>query len=134
MRLRELSGIAPVRRLVPVPSRLPELLGLAGMGGAAVPVYDLAALLEGRAESDRARWLALCGSGADAIAFAFGTLDGYLRVAADGLFPPGPEGAARRHVAAISQAGDSLRSVLEVASLVALIRQRIGAPATRKEQ
>src|ERR1019366_8843948 len=43
LRAGDITGIARRRRLVPLPSRTPELLGLAGIRGALVPVFNLAA-------------------------------------------------------------------------------------------
>lgn len=132
-RLRDLVGLAPLRKLVPLPSRLPELIGLAGIGGAVLPVYDLGTLLGIRSDGARAPWLARCSAGADELALAFGRLDGHLRVRAEELFSPAAAGAARSHVAAVARAGEEMRSVVDLASVVARIRQRIGAPATRTE-
>lgn len=76
IRLRDLKGIAEARSVVPIPSRRPELLGLAGVRGVPVPVFRLSALL-GLHDEDPPRWILLCG---DLLGLAIPALDGYLRV------------------------------------------------------
>ncbi|MEV6597597.1 chemotaxis protein CheW [Actinoplanes sp. NPDC051346] len=80
LRLSQASGLHQNRPVTPLPGPQPALLGVAGFGGAIVPVYDLAALL-GHAVPDRPRWLVLA-AGSPALALAFHQLDGHVRVAA----------------------------------------------------
>ncbi|MFI5493680.1 chemotaxis protein CheW [Actinoplanes sp. NPDC051859] len=80
LRLSQASGLHQGRPVTPLPGPQAALLGVAGFGGAIVPVYDLAALL-GHAVPDRPRWLVLA-AGAPPLAFAFHQLDGHVRVAA----------------------------------------------------
>lgn len=39
------TGLVRIGRILPIPSRIPELLGITGIRGTLVPVFDLAALL-----------------------------------------------------------------------------------------
>jgi chemotaxis protein methyltransferase CheR len=78
VRIRELLGLYIERRITALPDAPPELLGLAAALGELVAVYDLASLL-GYARGDDSRFLVL-GKGRS-IAFAFGTLNGHVRVA-----------------------------------------------------
>ncbi|MFI7603038.1 chemotaxis protein CheW [Actinoplanes sp. NPDC049681] len=80
LRLSQASGLHSDRPVTPLPGPQPALLGLAGFGGAIVPVYDLAALL-GHAVPERPRWLVLA-AGAPPLALAFHELDGHVRVPA----------------------------------------------------
>ncbi|MEV4640999.1 chemotaxis protein CheW [Actinoplanes sp. NPDC049548] len=80
LRLSQASGLHPDRPVTPLPGPQAALLGVAGFGGAIVPVYDLAALL-GHAVPERPRWLVLA-SGAPPLALAFHELDGHVRVPA----------------------------------------------------
>jgi purine-binding chemotaxis protein CheW len=80
LRLSQTSGLYPDRPVTPLPGPLAALLGVAGFGGAIVPVYDLAALL-GHPAADRPRWLVLA-AGQPALALAFHELDGHVRVPA----------------------------------------------------
>lgn len=78
LRLAEVLAVHAERKLVPVPSPAPELLGLVGLRGLVAPVYDLRQLL-GHAAGPTPRWLALA-RGMSAIGFAFDALDQHLRV------------------------------------------------------
>ncbi|BCJ56539.1 hypothetical protein Asp14428_80140 [Actinoplanes sp. NBRC 14428] len=80
LRLSQASGLHSDRPVTPLPGPQPALLGVAGFGGAIVPVYDLAALL-GHALPERPRWLVLA-AGAPPLALAFHGLDGHVRVPA----------------------------------------------------
>ena len=81
LRLSQTSGPFPGRPVPALPGPVPALLGIAGFGGAIVPVYDLAALL-GHPVPERPRWLVLA-AGAPPLALAFHALDGHVRVPAD---------------------------------------------------
>ena len=78
VRLAQASGVHSDRPVTPLPGPQAALLGVAGFGGAIVPVYDLAALL-GHPVPDRPRWLVLA-AGAPPLALAFHDLDGHVRV------------------------------------------------------
>ncbi len=91
LRLSHTSGLYPDRPVTALPGPLPSLLGVAGFGGGILPVYDLAALL-GHPAGDRPRWLVLA-AGSPPLAFAFGDLDGHVRIAAEAIITEGHEGA-----------------------------------------
>jgi chemotaxis signal transduction protein len=91
LRLSQTSGLHPDRPVTALPGPVPALLGVAGFGGGILAVYDLAALL-GHPGGDRPRWLVLA-AGSPPLAFAFGELDGHLRVAADTILTEEHEGA-----------------------------------------
>ena len=93
LRLCQTSGLHPDRPVTPLPGPLPALLGVAGFGGAIVPVYDLAALL-GHPVPDRPRWLVLA-TGQPPLALAFHHLDGHVRVPADTILAEGHAGSLR---------------------------------------
>jgi chemotaxis signal transduction protein len=90
LRLSQTSGLHPDRPVTPLPGPIAALLGVAGFGGAVVPVYDLAALL-GHPLPERPRWLVLA-AGAPPLALAFHQLDGHLRVPAGSLVTDGRPG------------------------------------------
>ena len=70
LRMREIRGLVATRRVVPVPSRRPELLGVAGHRGAVVTVYSLAALLGYPVDVAPTPWLALVGE-SEPLGFGF---------------------------------------------------------------
>lgn len=87
--LTDMAGLHSGKRITPVPGRAPALLGLAGFRGALAAVYDLPALI-GLAPLSAARWLLLAQE--RPVAFAFGELEGHLRVEIGTILPLGSEG------------------------------------------
>ena len=77
LRLAHLSGLHLGRRIVPLPSPVPELLGLVGFRGNIIPVYSLRMLL-GYSAGESPRWLALVGKD-EMIGLAFDSFEGHLR-------------------------------------------------------
>lgn len=77
LRPAEIAGLFVGRAIARVPSRHPELLGLAGFRGAIVPVFDLAALLElPRASSPR--WIVMAAR--SRVGLAFDAFEGHRRI------------------------------------------------------
>ena len=87
LRVRDISGFMASGRIVPLPSRLPELLGMAGVKGALVPVFSLEALLGYVRPVEAPRWLALTGK-VETVALAFGEFEGHLRILPEDVFTP----------------------------------------------
>jgi chemotaxis signal transduction protein len=84
LRALELTALHLAGRIVPLPTRAPPLLGLAGIRGALVPVYDLAALVGGEPDPG-ARWLVLVGR--PIVGLAFAAFDRQLRVPVASVVP-----------------------------------------------
>jgi purine-binding chemotaxis protein CheW len=78
VRLSALAGVAAAGRFTPLPSSAPHLIGLAGLRGQVVPVFELAGLL-GRPRAQSPRWLLLCGGEAP-LALAVAELSGRVRL------------------------------------------------------
>jgi chemotaxis signal transduction protein len=96
LRVPEITGIAAGRKILPLPGAPAGLLGLSGIRGALVPVWDLAALLGyGTAGVTRRelRWLVL-GPGEAPWALAFEEFQGYLRIPRSDLHPIADGGGA----------------------------------------
>jgi chemotaxis signal transduction protein len=132
VRLAEVAGLYADRTTVPLPSPLPELLGIVSIRGTITPVYDLAALL-GHGAGDAGRWLLLTG-GSERIALAFPELDGHFRSArSDVAHPEGAQspGAPAREVVRV---GDGRRPILNLASLVETLTRRVRPTASPKER
>lgn len=124
MRIADVTGLHRDRKIVPVPSSVSSLLGIASFRGVLVPVYDLRALL-GYAPSTQARWTVVARS-ARAIAFAFDRCDGSIRAAATPASTAGTRPDVSRHVLGLV-VGAGVRRVLDVGSLVRSIAS--SAPA-----
>ena len=128
IRLSEISGLATRRKVVPLPCRTPELLGLAGIRGSLVPVYGLAALLGEESAHEGNRWLLLCGT-REPVALAFADLEGYLRVPRSDLLPADP---ARPQVHEVVR-GPTVHAVVSIPAVMETIHERVG-PAPAKER
>jgi chemotaxis signal transduction protein len=77
LRLAQLAALESDRTITPLPSEHAELLGIAGVRGTVVAVFDLA-LLFGLGRPEATRWLVLA-KGAP-LAFAFGTFERLVAV------------------------------------------------------
>ena len=78
LRLAEVLAVHAERELVRVPSPVPALLGLIGVRGLVVPIYDLRLLL-GYAAGPPPRWLCLARA-ASPLGFAFEAFEAHLRL------------------------------------------------------
>jgi len=115
----EIGGVAAAGKLVAMPSRSPGFLGLTGIRGTVIPVYSLAVLLGYPKAEEDVRWLAVCGA-KEPLALALGSFEGYLRISRTDVHAPDRD--ARRHVHRFAQAGDVVRAIVSIASVVSTIQ------------
>jgi purine-binding chemotaxis protein CheW len=129
--LRDVAGVHVNRVIVPLPTHVPELLGLCAIRGATVPVYDLASLL-GHAPATAPRPIVLVAA-SDAVALAFDGVDGQLRVT------PAQIATARQPAARATDAvadsdrhavcvAEIVRPIIHLASVVEAIARRAQPP------
>lgn len=128
LRLAQIGGLYAGRRIMPLPSALPALLGVSGFRGQIAPVYDLAALL-GQAAAAAPRWLLLVRC-AQPLALAFDAFDGHC-AAAPGHILNGAPDPARPWLGATLQDGQGGRPLIDLAALYLDIQQQ-AAPALRE--
>jgi chemotaxis signal transduction protein len=136
--LADVLAIHVDRKIVPVPSAAPTLLGIASFRGALVPVHDLRLIL-GYAGRTPTRWLVLV-AGETPIGLAFDAFDGQLAtVSAAAAAASGGQpvtGAASRRselTRGLVQAGDTIRPLLDVATVLAVVGARPAVPPRNKE-
>jgi purine-binding chemotaxis protein CheW len=121
VRLSEVASILADKRVKPLPSPVPELLGVASFRGALVPVYDLRGLL-GYAPAETSRWILLARADArTVIGLAFDRFDGHLRTTHDVVAADGRGG---EHVREVVRVGDVATPVLHIQSVVDAISNR----------
>jgi chemotaxis signal transduction protein len=97
IRVLETVGLLAARKIVPMPTRRPEVLGLTAIRGALLPVFSLAGLLGLGAVPDDARWFVLAGR-RQPVALAFGRIDAQVevpRAELHGAADAGPSGPVR---------------------------------------
>jgi len=120
IRLVEIAGLFTARRITPLPSPVPELLGLAGFRGVAIPVYDLRALL-GHGRDGAPRWLVLM-AGETRLGLAFDRLDGHLRLPDQAIAKDDRANGGRDVAHRVAGTGDAARPILHLPSLLDAIR------------
>jgi chemotaxis signal transduction protein len=116
VRVLETAGLVQARKIVPVPSRRAELLGVSGLRGAVVPIYALSRLL-GRPDDGEPRWVVLSG-GEERVGLAVAALDRHLLVSVQDLAPAPGGDDPRAHVRELAAVGRDRIPVLNVSALV----------------
>jgi purine-binding chemotaxis protein CheW len=129
VKVNEISGLAKERKIISLPSAIPELLGVAGIRGELVPVYSLATLMGVNRGSEEDRWLVLCGVD-EPIGLAFPEFEGYLQVPFAHLYAASQENMTSGHIKEVVRTADLIRSVLSIPSIVEMIRRRCGRDRT----
>jgi chemotaxis signal transduction protein len=131
LRATEITALAKRSRIVPVPSRVRELLGLAGIRGALVPVYDLAALLGLTRRAGEPQWFALTHREAQ-LALAVDEIEGLVEVPSQCLYADdaSPSGS---HVRQLARIAADTRAVIDITAVVETIRQHAGSSEPARE-
>ena len=123
IRTREIKGLASDRKIIALPTSIPELLGLAGIRGELVPVYSLAALLGYMRDANQPRWLALCGE-EKPIGISFNHLDGYIRFPSAQICPSRQQITPQGLIQDVARTDDEVRSIVNIPSVMEAIRRR----------
>jgi len=133
VRVTEVSALVVDRKIVGLPSRVPELLGVAGIRGSVVPVYSFAALLGSGGLEDRMRWLVLCGA-EEPVGLAFSDFEGYVRVPSAQIYPANGEYAKSEHVKDVARVAGRVRAVVSIPHIIEAIKGRCGKASFAKER
>jgi chemotaxis signal transduction protein len=123
VRRAEVTALLVGKRVVKLASDGHGLLGLVGIRGGVLPVYDLAFFL-GVSRSEGRRWLIL--SGEPSIALAFDEFERQVRVPDASVALPS-DLQRRELVGAVATVEDAPRPVLDLAFLHAEIERRTAA-------
>ncbi|MDP3650311.1 MAG: chemotaxis protein CheW [Rhodoferax sp.] len=130
IRVSDIDGIHAGCHIMPLPTPIPELLGVAGFRGQIVPVYDLAALL-GYARAVSPRWLVLLWQREhEAVALAFETFEMHFSVSQAHIVQApnaisSPPGQPRPHVFDVVSDTDTVRPVIQLQSLLSGIQKQV---------
>jgi purine-binding chemotaxis protein CheW len=123
LRLSEIAGLHVGLKIVPVPSPVAQLLGIVGIRGMMVPIYDLAALLRYPAEAN-SRWFVLARA-PQPVGFAFETFESHLQVPQESLAGSNGEdpgmGGTVQHMRGTVRAAGALRPIVHLASMLEMI-------------
>lgn len=136
--LTDVLAIHVDRKVVPVPSAAPTLIGIASFRGALAPVHDLRLVL-GYPARTPTRWLVLV-AGATPIGLAFDAFDGQLAAPAalEPLSPdgkPAAAGATRSSdlTRGLVHAGEAIRPLIDVSAVLSAVGiQPAGAPKPKE--
>jgi chemotaxis signal transduction protein len=133
IRLGEVAGLFADRKIVPLPSPVPELLGVAGFRSGLIPIYSLRGFLGYPPASEiPPRWLILAGSG-HLVGLAFDQFEVHLRVRRSELRKI-QGGASRAHIRETASLAEGLRAIVSIDSVVETIKERIGLVGTIEEK
>jgi purine-binding chemotaxis protein CheW len=119
VRLAEIASVLVSPSVMPVPSASPSLLGVSGVRGALVPIFDLGALLGHAPAKETPRWLLLAR--AELVGFAFDEFDRYI-LAPRSALATGSGAAGAGHAGEVVRVGDDVRPLVSLASVIAAIR------------
>jgi chemotaxis signal transduction protein len=133
--LADVLGLHVDRKIVPVPSAAPTLLGIASFRGALAPVHDLRLVL-GYPARTPSRWLVLV-AGATPLGLAFDAFEGQL--AAPSEQPSGKPASsvpsrASELTRGLIRAGDVIRPLIDVAAVLAAVGARPAGFIENKER
>lgn len=115
----EISAVDRAGSIVPLPSRSPGLIGIAGYRGAILPVYGLASLMGYERSPESPRWLVVCGK-REPLALAVSELEGYVQVPKGSFHAPDQK--ARKHVQRFARIGETVRAIVSVPSVLEAIQ------------
>jgi purine-binding chemotaxis protein CheW len=122
VRLTEVSGLFADKKVTALPSPVRELLGIAGLRGTVLPVYDLGMML-GFPKAAAPRWLLVAA--AAPVGLAFDGFDGYVSAPREAVARQAHAETRQRYVREILQIGIPL-PVIHVPSVLETITNRGG--------
>lgn len=125
LRLRDIAGLVNDKKIIALPSTIPEFLGIAGIRGTAVAVYSLAALLGYSGEANQSRWLALYEAD-EPVALAFQEFEGYTKVPFGQIFSANEDLKAHEHIKDVVGNGETVRPMIDLRSVIEAIQKRCG--------
>lgn len=129
-RLREVRGLGKLRRCVPLPDPPPGLLGLAGLRGRLVAVFDLAQLL-GEAGAEPPEWIVLAGSD-EPVGLAVTRLEGQLEAAPEAIHAAQP--GAHPFVHELLRGDAGALGILDLGAVVREVQARADRTGPGKER
>ena len=130
LRLSQMSSLHAKPAIVRVPSSVPEFLGLTGVRAVLVPVYDLRLLLGHRASSAAPEWLVMARA-EHPLGLAFDQFEEHLRLPSHEL--PPATAPVQGHTQGTLRAGDTVRSLIHIPSLIETLVRRTKQQASPKE-
>jgi len=131
VRTLHVTGVAKLRRILPVPTHVPGLLGITAIRGTLLPVYDLATLLGFPAAAREGCWLMLAGAETP-VGLLFDEFESQVEIERACLLES--EGSRRlEHLRLVARIGAAHRAVIDIPGIVEEIRNTAGLLEPVKE-
>jgi len=127
IRLGDIASLHARLRIIGVPTAAPELIGVAAIRSAVVPIYDLAIAL-GMPGAAATPWIAVHRDGT--AGFAFEGFEGHARIPERSV----SAGAQRGHLVGQVAVGGQPRSIVDLASVLSALETRWNQSGTAKER
>lgn len=125
VRLGDISALVCDKRITPLPTSVPDLLGVAAFRSNLTAVYDLHALMGYGPCPEMPRWM-IVSAGPIRVALAFQGFDGDLRVPISSIVA---EQGPRNLGGMVTESNGHLRPLLRVSAIAESIQSRIGKGA-----
>jgi hypothetical protein len=126
-RIGQITRFEADRKIVPLAGPT-GLVGIAGIRGRLIPVYNLAVVL-GASATGATRWLALCG-GHDMIGLGFERIDRFVHARGQDVCAL-PEAGPAAHMREQLRVGTASYNILDVASVLTAIKSRSSGEGPR---
>lgn len=123
LRIREISHLSPRRKIVAVPSGIPEFLGLASLRGRLFPIYSLARILGHSAPTAEPSWLVTRHDAGRGIAYGFDAFESHLRIPAGQVSQVLPTESGRPFLGGLVRDGPLVRAVIDLAAVTSAIAE-----------
>jgi chemotaxis signal transduction protein len=124
LRISEIAGLQVGLKIVPVPSPVAQLLGIAAIRGMMAPIYDLAALLR-YPPAANPRWF-IVARAPQPVGLAFESFESHLQASQSSLATDNGEDAGSvgtgQYLRGTVLAAGTLRPIIHLASVLELIR------------
>ena len=130
IKIAEIAGLFCDKKIEPVPSPYRAFLGLAGVKGSVVPVWDLGELLGNGAAPNKPRWFVIV-AGTPAWALGFTDFEGCIKIPRSDLCPmPGQRAS---HLPETCRMAGGARPVLSLPSLKEVVQAYFQSPDKRRQ-
>ena len=114
VRMSDFSAMDRVDRVVPLPAQRKEFLGVAGVRGAVVPVYSLAALLGDGGAREDSTWVLLCQTPAH-LGLSFNRFEGFRRIPSSEI---GSDRGSGKHALGFASIDGTALPILDIRSIL----------------
>lgn len=131
VRTAQITGLAKLKRIMPVPSLVPGLLGITALRGALFPAYDVAALLGLSAAGGEHTWI-MFADGDMPVGLVFDQFEGQVEIDRACLYESDSSSSSEL-LGQIARVGGDSRAVINVPGLVKEIRKNAGFIEPAKE-